>query len=94
MCEKHSEKKNFQRMCVICRNRFDKSSLTRLVVKDGKVIVDMLAREPGRGAYVCASNDCRNNLIQKKALARVFKKEVTREEYSEIAESLDATIQR
>ena len=66
MQKKSVEKKNFQRMCVVCRNRFDKNSLTRFAVRDGKVVVDKTGNAEGRGAYVCDNPDCMLNLVRKK----------------------------
>lgn len=91
MQKKTVEKKNFQRMCVMCRNRFDKSSLTRFVVSDGKVVVDEKGNAQGRGAYVCDNPDCRLNLVKKKALSRVFHCDVSQQEYASITEQMNAT---
>lgn len=85
------EKKKLQRMCVICRERFDKADLNRLVVSGGKVVVDLKRNLPGRGAYVCNDVACKIKLIQKKALSRVFKREISPSEYTDIAERLNAT---
>ena len=85
------EKKNFQRMCIMCRNRFDKNSLTRFVVSDGKVVVDENGNAQGRGAYVCDNPNCRLNLVKKKTLSRVFHCEVSQQEYESITEQMNAT---
>lgn len=91
MQKKSVEKKNFQRMCVVCRNRFDKSSLTRFAVRDGKVVVDKNGNADGRGAYVCDNPDCMLNLVRKKTLSRVFRRDVSQQEYECITEQLNAT---
>ncbi len=52
-------KKIPQRLCVSCRERRNKSDLIRVVLlADGRVEVDPTGKMPGRGAYVCKSNDC------------------------------------
>ncbi|MFV0423635.1 YlxR family protein [Oleidesulfovibrio sp.] len=51
------------RTCVICRRRFAKSDLLRYVSPPGEPIGDPVADEaqtqPGRGYYVCSSEQCR-----------------------------------
>lgn len=48
-----------QRTCVACRQRRDKRDLVRLVqIANGIVEVDISARKPGRGAYLCPKKNC------------------------------------
>ena len=48
-----------QRTCVACRQTRNKKNLIRLVrAENGTVEVDMSARKPGRGAYLCPKKDC------------------------------------
>ncbi len=48
-----------QRTCVACRQTRDKKGLIRLVrAENGAIEVDMPARKPGRGAYLCPQKDC------------------------------------
>jgi len=60
-------------MCIVCKRRFPKSELLRLVENSGTVFVDDLKRLPGRGAYVC--NSCRELAVlnYKGCLNRGFK---------------------
>lgn len=52
-------KKTPQRMCVACRQMFDKPQLYRVVkTADGDVSVDATGKKNGRGAYVCHSEAC------------------------------------
>lgn len=52
-------KKTPKRMCVACRNTFDKKDLLRVVrTPDGKVCVDVTGKMSGRGAYVCSDAKC------------------------------------
>jgi len=48
-----------QRTCAICRQKFDKRQLTRLVRTPDGVFIDSSGKRDGRGAYVCDSLDCR-----------------------------------
>ena len=43
-----------QRSCVVCREKKDKRALTRLVVIDERLQVDVTGKAKGRGAYLCA----------------------------------------
>lgn len=45
------------RMCANCRARLVKTKLQRYVVTDNGLQLDVSAKLPGRGAYIC-SNDC------------------------------------
>jgi len=46
-------------MCAVCRQQYPKRSLIRLVKSaDGKVALDETGKKPGRGLYVCRSEDC------------------------------------
>lgn len=46
------------RMCMSCRKRFFKPELTRYV-RSGKVfVIDPAHTMPGRGFYVCSSDEC------------------------------------
>ncbi|MEO5920556.1 MAG: YlxR family protein, partial [Pseudolysinimonas sp.] len=40
------------RTCLGCRQRAPRSSLLRVVARDGRAVVDTAARLPGRGAWV------------------------------------------
>ena len=47
------------RMCAICRKQFPKRSLIRLAkTSDGQVSLDETGKKPGRGLYVCQSDEC------------------------------------
>lgn len=48
-----------QRTCIACRQVRNARDLVRLVrVGDGDIEVDLLAKKPGRGAYLCPERDC------------------------------------
>ena len=48
-----------QRSCTICRAKAEKSDLIRIVRSpDGKAVVDVMKKLPGRGAYICPDSDC------------------------------------
>lgn len=54
-----SEKRRIERMCVICRQRFDQGDLTRYVVgHSGAFVLDERKVLPGRGYYCCRNAGC------------------------------------
>lgn len=73
------------RMCCVCRGRFEKPNLVRVVKnKNGEIFVDETFKASGRGAYVCKNPDCLAKLEKTRALNRAFKCEVPKYLYSEI----------
>ena len=45
-------------MCVVCRAKGDKRTLTRLVRTEAGVQVDSTGKLKGRGAYLCDQDSC------------------------------------
>ena len=66
-------KKIPMRMCVGCRQMFEKRELVRVVRGDGGVAhIDLRGKLPGRGAYVCRNRECLNKAIKSKAIERAL----------------------
>ncbi len=62
-----------QRTCVICRQKFDKRHLMRLVrTKDG-VFLDTSGKRDGRGAYLCDNTECRNRAVSTDILNKALR---------------------
>jgi hypothetical protein len=58
-----------QRTCVACRQKRNKKDLIRLVcAESGTVEVDMPAKKPGRGTYLCPKKDCWELALKKNRL--------------------------
>ena len=53
------------RRCVSCRRSAAKASLLRFVVSDCAVSADPLARNPGRGAYLCGRKTCTDAALRR-----------------------------
>ena len=60
------------RTCVVCREKFEKSSLLRINYKDNTLTLDPKGNIPGRGCYVCKKNECMTKLSPRN-LNRAFK---------------------
>lgn len=82
-------KKVPMRMCVGCREMKPKRELIRVVrAPDGTVSLDPVGKKPGRGAYVCRSEECLKRAIKQKQLERQLEVQLT----EEVAQQLQATI--
>lgn len=67
------QKKIPQRMCVACRQMFDKKNLLRIVKKpDNTVEIDHIGKVSGRGAYVCKNAECVEKAIKHKGIDRAL----------------------
>ena len=61
------------RQCLGCREMKPKRELIRAVRSpEGEISLDFKGRKPGRGAYVCASEDCLKKTRRYKALESDF----------------------
>lgn len=54
----HKQKHVPQRTCVVCRQKYNKRDLTRLVRTPDGLLVDQSGKQEGRGAYICDSAEC------------------------------------
>ncbi len=55
-----------QRTCIICGRKTAKCTLWRLTLDEkGQIILDSKQRLPGRGAYICPSDQCVSKLLTK-----------------------------
>lgn len=62
------------RTCISCGEKRNKKDLIRLVLdRQGQLVTDDLGKRPGRGAYVCKSNSCLEDLSKHKKLSRIFR---------------------
>ena len=67
------QKKIPMRMCVACREMRPKKELLRIVrTTDGTVEVDRTGKKNGRGAYLCAREECLNKALKIRALNRAL----------------------
>ena len=80
-----------QRMCVSCRQLFDKRDLLRVVrTPTGEVQFDPTGKLAGRGAYLCKDPECLKKTIKAKLLNKVFKTEISDEAYRSLAERYES----
>ena len=75
------------RMCISCRQLFEKKELLRVVRSDDKIFLDITSKASGRGAYVCDNPDCVKKLKKQRLLNKVFSFPVDEEVYNAIEEA-------
>jgi predicted RNA-binding protein YlxR (DUF448 family) len=61
---------------VACGRRAPKAELQRLALSGDRVVADLTASMPGRGAYVCG-RDCARAAIARRAFSRAFRRPVS-----------------
>lgn len=73
------------RSCVVCREKFIKRDLLRIVRSaDGKIQIDPTGKLPGRGAYICKNPACLEKFLSRPSLERVFKQQIPKEDIETI----------
>ena len=82
-----TNKKTPQRMCIACRQLFEKKQMLRVVRSEDKIFLDFTSKASGRGAYVCNNPDCVKKLKKHKLLNKVFSSPVDDEIYNSIEEA-------
>lgn len=78
-------KKPVLRSCAICREKKEKKDLLRIVRRPtGEVEIDPTGKMPGRGAYICRTEECISAAEKSKRLNSALKAEVPDSVYGEI----------
>ena len=75
-----------KRMCVVCRESFEKKDLIRVVRVDNNYILDDNHKINGRSAYICKNKSCLENCVKKKLLNKSFKTVVSEDVYKTLGE--------
>lgn len=75
---------NPERMCVVCRGRFSKKDLLRVVKTDSQVVFDESLKMNGRGAYICRT--CIFEKKKRQGLAKAVKAEISEEIWAKMEE--------
>ena len=75
------------RMCIACRQLFEKREMLRVVRSEDKIFLDFTSKASGRGAYVCDNPDCVKKLKKQRLLNKVFSSSVDDEIYDAIEEA-------
>jgi predicted RNA-binding protein YlxR (DUF448 family) len=84
-------KKIPMRQCVGCREMKEKRELIRVVRSpEGEISLDFRGKKPGRGAYVCHSQECLKKAIKTKALSRALDVAIPEEVYTALEAQMEA----
>ena len=82
-------KKIPMRRCTGCGEMKPKRELIRVVKSpEGQISLDRTGRSPGRGAYVCPSEECLKKARKTKRLERVFAAAIPDEVYDALEKEL------
>ena len=82
-------KKIPMRMCVSCREMRPKAELLRVVKpQDGEAHIDFRGKAPGRGAYICPSEECFARARKTRALERALEASISPEVFDALEEQL------
>jgi predicted RNA-binding protein YlxR (DUF448 family) len=65
------------RTCVICREKSDKRSLTRVVRTEQGLQIDPSGKLNGRGAYLCDQMTCWERAVQTDVLSKALRTTLT-----------------
>ena len=66
-----------QRMCVVCRQRREKRSLTRLIYRSDGLAIDSTGKADGRGVYLCDNSQCWDRAHKSKILDQALRVSLT-----------------
>ena len=77
------------RMCIGCGEMKPKKELIRIVKnKEGEISLDFTGKKPGRGAYICNSEECLVKAIKNKKIERSFSQKIDDEIYEKLKEEI------
>jgi len=67
-------------MCVGCQEMRGKKEMIRIVrTPENTIEIDPTGKKSGRGAYICANEECLNKAVKGKRLEKAFKQAVSPE---------------
>lgn len=70
-----------ERQCILCREKFTKNMLIRIVKNESGISIDETHKKDGRGAYICRECIKSDDLIKRRVLDRAFRMKVSDEVY-------------
>lgn len=77
------------RKCVGCNEMKPKIELVRIVrSKEGEVSLDTTGKKPGRGAYICKSEECFKKARKAKRIEHALEVSISPEMYDQMQEEI------
>ena len=78
------------RQCVGCRDMKTKKEMIRVIkTSEGEIELDVTGKQNGRGAYMCAKQECLQQAIRSKGLERSLKQGIPREVYERLEREME-----
>lgn len=82
-------KKVPMRMCVGCREMKEKRELLRVVrTPEDEVVLDRTGKRNGRGAYVCANQQCLQRAVKSRQLERALSCPIGESVFAALSEAM------
>lgn len=79
-----------ERTCIVCRGKFNKKSLIRIVKNKEDILeIDIEFKKNARGAYLCKNSECLEKLKKVRGLERSFKKHISDDIYNKLISELN-----
>ena len=79
------------RMCVGCREMKEKRELLRIVKNaEGQISFDRVGKAPGRGAYICRSEECLTKAVRQRQLERALETKIDEAVFAQLREEIHA----
>ena len=79
------------RMCVGCREMKEKRELLRIVkIAEGQISFDRVGKAPGRGAYICRSEECLTKAVRQRQLERALETRIDESVFAQLMEEIHA----
>ncbi|MFW5696178.1 MAG: RNase P modulator RnpM [Phototrophicaceae bacterium] len=77
-----------ERTCVVCRQKHDKRSLTRLVYYGNSLTIDPTGKLDGRGAYLCKDRTCWERAVKTNILDKALRAELSDEDRDRLQQAM------
>lgn len=77
------------RQCIGCNEMKSKKEMVRILkTTEGEIVLDMVGKKNGRGAYLCLSKECFEKAVKSKGLERSLKTTIPVEVYEQFEKEL------
>lgn len=74
-----------ERTCIGCNEVKPKNELLRIVKdKENNISIDLTGKKNGRGAYICADEQCLEKALKSNRLSRIFEQNIDKEIYEDL----------
>ncbi len=82
-------KKVPMRQCVGCREMKNKKEMFRIIkTAENEILLDVIGKKNGRGAYICPNEECLAQAIKNKGLERSLKTAIPQEVIEDLTKEM------